>query len=74
MKIIFSEFTTGASIQLIPETPGELSQLARLAINKAEKPVRINLYLYSNDPGAVISIDKIKGKVQQNVINSKNRK
>lgn len=60
MKLTFTENDYETSINLTPETPGDVAQLIRMTKNsKAVKP-ELYLSFSSNEPWAVISIKKLR--------------
>jgi hypothetical protein len=73
MKITFNEYEYGADFVLEPETPKEVAQLARIALNaSSEKP---NVYLSFNGetPICYIDIRKRKPSVQVKSISPKTK-
>lgn len=70
MKINFFENKFGTSFELTPETPAEVSTLARIAkSSRSEKP-EITFY-FSQEPSCSIWIRKINEKKQINSISNK---
>lgn len=71
MKIEFFENKQGIDINMEPETPAEMAQLARFAQNaKKEAPI-CNLYFNSDNPNMSIWLKKIDEKKQNNTLNNR---
>lgn len=67
MKITHYENEHGFTIDLTPETPEEVAELARIAMNKSAESVEINLFM-SSKPTATIWVKKVKLVSQNNTI------
>ena len=64
MKFEFNEHKNGINIALIPETPKEMSELARYANNAKSKPPMVWM-TFSENPRLSISLDKVSEKRQK---------
>lgn len=67
MKIQFFENENGVAIEFKPETPEEVAQLARIALNRSSEAPDIKLFL-SGSPSANIWIKKVKPVAQKHCI------
>lgn len=71
MKLTYRESDYGFDVELTPETPKEVSELARFTLNAKAEKLNVTMFFSSNEPSCSIWMKKVKKAAQYNSIRPK---